>query len=596
MIFRIVTIQGGAWMNFQTNKRLIIGALFLFVIFISLSYAQLPITTCEPIKHTNPECADFYLSSPQTASAFDFKQVQVIFPQINQNLVTKNIQKYSDELLSNNYEMVASKGLVGVIYTYDGLITHPVTKKEINAKAFPSNTKFNITDGGITITIPDNAKIDPSKFGQGTINLEPGKAILPDGKILEQSGAIIQNGKIYLFKGGSAKLNGISIKNTGEELLHISPSTLSNLENSVSFVNNKFIAKTSSLKGAYDLLFEKSGKSVSLGSSSNNIFSSVDNYKDLGNVKQIQESLNSLGYTDYNNKPLSIDGDTGPKTKSAVEKFQIDYNSNPDHKNKKIGVDGVIGPETRQALNEEMGEYAKQQTNGEELNFIRDKNGNYHAYEKNALKKTLSVQSQGSKPSVIQTQSGDSVSIGSDNAGVIANSKEVPIVKSDPGIYSSTASSSDNVLQNKVISQLDTYVKEGTSGNTLFAESCPVGDKDRGLSCFSTATSAYNAAGAEKNGVWTSLKKVSIKNPSRENSFDLKPADLIQIEERHNVIFSSWKDEANHVAYVYSHPGAQYPNAPFEYEELDLNKNPVTIIWEPKVTDSSDNLVLASNK
>jgi peptidoglycan hydrolase-like protein with peptidoglycan-binding domain len=581
-------------MNFQNNKRLIMGIACLFVILISLSYAQLPITACEPIKHTNVECADFYLSRPTTASTFDFKQAQAIFPQINQDLITKNIQKYSDELLLNNYQMTASSDALKIIYTYDGLITHPVTKKEINAKAFPSNTKFNLTAEGIEITIPDNAKIDPSKFGEGTVNLNPGKAILPDGKVLEQSGAIVQDGKIYLMKGGSAKLNGVSIKNTGEELLHISPSTLSNIDNSVSFVNDKLITKASALKGAYDLFFDESGKSVSLGRSANNIFSSVDNYKDLGNVKQIQESLNSLGYTDYNSKPLSIDGDTGPKTKSAVKKFQIDYNKN--HPDSQIGVDGVIGPETRQALNEQMGEYAKMTSNGNNLDFYRDSNGNYQSAIKNEAGEIYSVQSQGSKPSVIQTQSGDSVSVGSNNAGVIANSKEVPIVKSDPGIYSLTASSSDNALRNKVISQLDTYVKEGTSGNTLFAESCPVGDIKNGLSCFSTATSAYNAAGAEKNGVWTSLKKVSIKNPSRENSFDLKPADLIQIEERHNVIFSSWKDEANHVAYVYSHPGAKYPNSPFKYEELDLNKNPVTIIWEPKVTDSSDNLVLASNK
>lgn len=443
MIFQIAIQPESALMNCLNNsKKLIIGVLFLSVIFISLSYAQIPLTTtyCEPIKYTNPECANFYLSSPTTALTFDFKQAQAIFPQINQDLITKNIQKYSNEILGGVYKITAPADLTGMKYTYTGIITHPTTG-EVIANAFPPQTAFSITKDKILIELPQNSQIDPSKFGKGTIELKKGTLKLPNNVELIQDKAIIQDGKIYLLNGGSAKLNGVSIKNTGEELLHISPSTLSNLDNSVSFVNEKLITKASSLKGAYDLFFDESGKSVSLGNSANNIFSNVDNYKDLGTTKQVQQSLNSLGYTDSSNNALKTDGIYGPKTKSAIEKFQTDYNIK--HPSSKIGVDGVIGPETRQALNEEMGEYAKMTSNGNNVDFYRNKNGNYQSAVRNNAGGVLSTQSQGSNPSIIPQADNsqvffgvkDSYSFASAGGGQVQVDKRKPFPDSSKSIY-----------------------------------------------------------------------------------------------------------------------------------------------------------------
>jgi hypothetical protein len=57
-------------------------------------------------------------------------------------------------------------------------------------------------------------------------------------------------------------------------------------------------------------------------------------------VKQLQEALNSLGYSV--GKP---DGDYGPATQSAVEQFQAANN---------LATDGVVGPETLAKLQQSL--------------------------------------------------------------------------------------------------------------------------------------------------------------------------------------------------------------------------------------------------
>jgi peptidoglycan hydrolase-like protein with peptidoglycan-binding domain len=56
-------------------------------------------------------------------------------------------------------------------------------------------------------------------------------------------------------------------------------------------------------------------------------------------VKHLQEDLNLLKYG-----PLTVDGDFGPKTQAAVERFQSNNN---------LAVDGIVGPQTWQVLHEQ---------------------------------------------------------------------------------------------------------------------------------------------------------------------------------------------------------------------------------------------------
>jgi len=53
-------------------------------------------------------------------------------------------------------------------------------------------------------------------------------------------------------------------------------------------------------------------------------------------VKTLQKALASLGYS-----PGTPDGDYGPSTQNAVERFQIAHN---------LGEDGIVGPATLNAL------------------------------------------------------------------------------------------------------------------------------------------------------------------------------------------------------------------------------------------------------
>lgn len=58
-------------------------------------------------------------------------------------------------------------------------------------------------------------------------------------------------------------------------------------------------------------------------------------------VIKLQTDLAKLGYTDAHGRPLKPDGDFGPGTKAAVEKFQHDHH---------MKEDGVVGPKTLEAV------------------------------------------------------------------------------------------------------------------------------------------------------------------------------------------------------------------------------------------------------
>lgn len=58
-------------------------------------------------------------------------------------------------------------------------------------------------------------------------------------------------------------------------------------------------------------------------------------------VKALQASLNHLGYRDERGKAIQPDGDFGPHTKAAVERFQRAHGLQPD---------GIVGPATTEAL------------------------------------------------------------------------------------------------------------------------------------------------------------------------------------------------------------------------------------------------------
>jgi peptidoglycan hydrolase-like protein with peptidoglycan-binding domain len=60
-------------------------------------------------------------------------------------------------------------------------------------------------------------------------------------------------------------------------------------------------------------------------------------------VHALQESLNKLGYTDRNGKPLDVDSKFGAHTEEAVKAFQRD---------KGLSADGVVGPKTHAALDQ----------------------------------------------------------------------------------------------------------------------------------------------------------------------------------------------------------------------------------------------------
>lgn len=58
-------------------------------------------------------------------------------------------------------------------------------------------------------------------------------------------------------------------------------------------------------------------------------------------VRELQERLNELGYTDAHGRPLRADGKFGQKTEEALEAFQRDHD---------LKVDGVAGSRTLDAL------------------------------------------------------------------------------------------------------------------------------------------------------------------------------------------------------------------------------------------------------
>jgi peptidoglycan hydrolase-like protein with peptidoglycan-binding domain len=63
------------------------------------------------------------------------------------------------------------------------------------------------------------------------------------------------------------------------------------------------------------------------------------NKPDLSTTEGVQIALTKLGYD-----PGAIDGEDGPGTRAAVQKFQT------EHQPEAGAVDGIVGPRTRIAL------------------------------------------------------------------------------------------------------------------------------------------------------------------------------------------------------------------------------------------------------
>ena len=70
-------------------------------------------------------------------------------------------------------------------------------------------------------------------------------------------------------------------------------------------------------------------------------------------IKEMQEQLNRLGYTDESGRPLQPDGDFGPSTKQAVQAFQRAHG---------LDDDGIAGRETLSQLKQASSQPAPQQS------------------------------------------------------------------------------------------------------------------------------------------------------------------------------------------------------------------------------------------
>jgi len=94
--------------------------------------------------------------------------------------------------------------------------------------------------------------------------------------------------------------------------------------------------------------------------------------------------MNMLGFTDYEDKQLRIDDLYGPRTASAVRKFQ--------EKNG-LKVDGIFGPKTAAKFNEMLSDKYLLISPGEAKNIgaFRDKNREYKTASKDFYEKTRVV-------------------------------------------------------------------------------------------------------------------------------------------------------------------------------------------------------------
>jgi hypothetical protein len=66
--------------------------------------------------------------------------------------------------------------------------------------------------------------------------------------------------------------------------------------------------------------------------------------EEAGHVRELQETLNRLGYMDAQGQPLSADGHLGPATRAAVQSFQ---------RASGLADDGIAGPQTLRALSDQ---------------------------------------------------------------------------------------------------------------------------------------------------------------------------------------------------------------------------------------------------
>ena len=83
-------------------------------------------------------------------------------------------------------------------------------------------------------------------------------------------------------------------------------------------------------------------------------------------VRELQETLNRLGHTDAQGRPLETDGRFGPRTEQAVEAFQRAHG---------LEVDGVVGPETRKALERAQQEDRQQDAGNRQSGAAPERDG-----------------------------------------------------------------------------------------------------------------------------------------------------------------------------------------------------------------------------
>lgn len=75
-----------------------------------------------------------------------------------------------------------------------------------------------------------------------------------------------------------------------------------------------------------------------------------------GHVRELQETLNRLGYMDAHGQPLNADGHLGPATRAAVQSFQ---------RASGLADDGIAGPQTLKALSDQDARYDRAEPRGQ---------------------------------------------------------------------------------------------------------------------------------------------------------------------------------------------------------------------------------------
>ncbi|MFA5992126.1 MAG: peptidoglycan-binding domain-containing protein [Candidatus Pacearchaeota archaeon] len=408
--------------------------LFLFCLvflFISLAFSIVFPIVCPPTglpDYKNPVCINEYLDkAPQ---AINLVEAKPIFNSLNQELISRNIDKYSQEILEGKYVIKIENSLAGITYSTEGKITPPNKELSVfDVKTLPVNTEITITQDKILVKLPgktqnqDYSTLDFSKLSKnGPIELENGAFKLPglSGQI-EYDNLLIKDGKMYLPPGSTAKVNGVNILNTGSALLQISPLLKSTSSNSVSFQNDKLYAKSSEGQ-SYDLNLDNS-RQITVGNKADLTLDRPSANKDFFTNQQIQTSLKSLGYD------VPQNGIYDEETKKAVLKFQKDYNART---NKGILEDGIVGTQTRTALEDSFADYSRiSSSNAKQLDLLKNDQNEYQYVLKDNEGNVISTINQGQAPWLMGNVNQNSYITNSKSTQNSESSASKPLVVSD---------------------------------------------------------------------------------------------------------------------------------------------------------------------